>query len=71
MPRGLAQKDAFGLWKPYLDPVSNMAIPESSAPKLKQKQVRLGFIAKELALIELFLRKLSQQQGQASIGMFV
>ena len=31
------------LWKPYLDPVSTMTIPESSAPRLKQKQVRLGF----------------------------
>ena len=36
-------------------PVFNQTIPESSAPRLKQKKVRLGFIAKELALFELFL----------------
>ena len=44
MPRGLAQKDAFGLWKPYLDPVSNMAILNRAPRGLKQKQVRLLFI---------------------------
>ena len=34
----------FQRWKPYLDPVFNRTIPESSAPRLKQKKVRLGFI---------------------------
>ena len=37
-------------------PVFNQTIHESSALKLKQKKVRLGFKAKELALFELFLR---------------
>ena len=42
MPWGL--EDAFRRWKPYLDPVSNLTIPEPSTPRLKQKQVSLGFI---------------------------
>ena len=53
---------AFRRWKPYLVQFFNWTLPESSAPRLKQKKVRLGFIAKELgfiakelALFELFL----------------
>ena len=34
----------FRRWKPYLYPVFYRSIPESSAPRLKQKKVRLGFI---------------------------
>ena len=65
----LVQYPSFPTVESLSSPVFNMTIPESSAPRLKQKKVRLGFIAKELALFELFLR-LSQQQGQASILAF-
>ena len=34
----------FRHWKPYLYLVFYRSIPESSAPRLKQKKVRLGFI---------------------------
>ena len=27
VPQGLAQLDTFGLWKPYLDPVSRKMVP--------------------------------------------
>ena len=48
----------FRHWNPYLDPVFNRTIPESSAPRLKQKKVRR--VCKELALFELFLRENSR-----------
>ena len=43
------------------------AIPESSAPRLKQKKVRLGFIAKELPLFELFLRNNSRNSRDRQV----
>ena len=52
----LVQYPSFPTVEALSSPVFNMTIPESSAPSLKQKKVRLGFIAKELALFELFLR---------------
>ena len=64
----LVQYPSFPTVEALSSPVFNMTIPESSAPKLKQKKVRLGFIAKELALFE--LEQLSQQQGRASILAF-
>ena len=52
-------------------PVFNMTIPESSAPRLKQKKVRVGFIAKELALFELFLRNNSRNsRGRQVFWLF-
>ena len=66
----LVQYPSFPTVEALSSPVFNMTIPESSAPRLKQKKVRLGFIAKELALFELFLRNNSQQQGRASILAF-
>ena len=50
-----------------LSPVFNMTIPEPSAPRLKQKKVRLGFIAKELALFELFLRNNSRNSRDRQV----
>ena len=47
-------------------PVFNLTIPESSASRLKQKKVRLGFIAKELAL-ELFLRNNSRNSRDGQV----
>ena len=47
--------------------VFNMTIPESSAPRLKQKKVRLGFIAKELALFELFIRNNSRNSRDRQV----
>ena len=57
-------------------PVFNLTIPESSAPRLKQKKVRLGFIAKELALFELFLWNNSRNSRDGKIfwhffGVFI
>ena len=67
----LVQYPSFPTVTTLSGPVFNLTIPESSAPRLKQKKVRLGFIAKELALFELFsLEQLSQQQGRASILAF-
>ena len=51
----LVQYPSFPMVEALSSPVFSRTIPESSAPRLKQK-VRLGFIAKELALFELFLR---------------
>ena len=51
----LVQYPSFPTVEALSSPVLNTTIPESSAPRLKQKKVRLGFIAKELALFELFL----------------
>ena len=48
-------------------PVFNLTIPELSAPRLKQKKVRLGFIAKELALFELFLRNNSHNSRDGQV----
>ena len=59
----LVQYPSFPKVEALSSPVFNRT--ESSAPRLKQKKVRLEFIAKELALFE--LGKLSQQQGQACI----
>ena len=56
----LVQYPSFPMVEALSSPVFNMTIPESSAPRLKQKKVRLGFIAKELALFELFLRNNSR-----------
>ena len=53
-----------------ISPVFNLIIPESSAPRLKQKLVRLGFIAKELALFELFLRNNSRNSRDWQIFGF-
>ena len=57
-------------------PVFNLTIPESSAPRLKQKKVRLGFIAKELALFELFLWNNSRNSRDGQVfwlffGVFI
>ena len=52
----LVRYPSFPTVEALSSPVFNRTIPESSAPRLKQKKVRLGFIAKELALFELFLR---------------
>ena len=38
---------------PTVEALASPVFPESSTPRLKQKKVRLGFIAKELALFEL------------------
>ena len=51
----LVQYPSFPTVESLSSLVFNMTIPESSAPRLKQKKVRMGFIAKELALFELFL----------------
>ena len=59
---------AFGWWKPYLVPVSNLTIPETSAPKLKQKKVRLGF--KELVLVKLFHRTTLSTAGTGKYSGF-
>ena len=56
----LVQYPSFPMVEALSSPVFNRTIPESSAPRLKQKKVRLGFIAKELALFELFLRNNSR-----------
>ena len=52
----LVQYPSFPMVEALSSPVFSRTIPESSAPRLKQKKVRLGFIAKELALFELFHR---------------
>ena len=51
----LVQYPSFPTVEALSSPVFNMTIPESSAPSLKQKKVRLGFIAKELACLSCFL----------------
>ena len=59
---------AFRRWKPYLVQfLTGLAIPESSAPWLKQEKVRLRFIAKELALFELFLRNNSRNSRDRQV----
>ena len=62
----------FRHWKPYLYLVFYRSIPESSAPRLKQKKVRLGFIKSKRCLSCFLGTALSQQQGQASnLAFFV
>ena len=62
----LVQYPSFPTVEALSSPVFNMIIPESSAPMLKQK-VRLGFIAKELALFELFLRNNSRNSRDRQV----
>ena len=60
----------FHRWKPYLDPVFNRTIPESSTPRLKQKKV--AGVYKELALFEQFLRDNSRNsRDRQVIWLFV
>ena len=63
----LVQYPSFPTVEALSSPVLNMTIPESSAPRLKQKKVRLGFIAKELALFELFLRNNSRNSRDRQV----
>ena len=63
----LVQYPSFPTVEALSSPVFNMTIPESSAPRLKQKKVRLGFIAKELALFELFLRNNSRNSRDRQV----
>ena len=63
----LVQYPSFPTVEAPSSPVFNMTIPESSAPRLKQKKVRLGFIAKELALFELFLRNNSRNSRDRQV----
>ena len=62
----LVQYPSFPTVEALSSPVFNMVIPESSAPRLKQK-VRLGFIVKELALFELFLRNNSRNSRDRQV----
>ena len=62
----LVQYPSFPTVEALSSPVFNMTTPESSAPRLKQK-VRLGFIAKELALFELFLRNNSHNSRDRQV----
>ena len=66
----LVQYPSFPTVEALSSPVFNMTIPESSAPRLKQKKVRLGFIAKELALFELFLRNNSRNSRDRQVFGF-
>ena len=63
----LVQYPSFPMVEALSSPVFNMTIPESSAPSLKQKKVRLGFIAKELALFELFLMNNSRNSRDRQV----
>ena len=63
----LVQYPSFPTVEALSSPVFNLTIPESSAPRLKQKKVRLGFIAKELALFELFLRNNSRNSRDGQV----
>ena len=64
----LVRYPSFPTVEALSSPVFNMTIPdESSAPRLKQKKVRLGFIAKELALFELFLRNNSRNSRDRKV----
>ena len=63
----LVQSPSFPMVEALYSPVFNWTIPESSAPWLKQKKVRLGFIAKELALFEVFLRNNSQNSRNRQV----
>ena len=63
----LVQYPSFPTVEALSSPVLNMTNPESSAPRLKQKKVRLGFIAKELALFELFLRNNSRNSRDRQV----
>ena len=69
----LVQYPSFPTVEALSSPVFNT---ESSAPRLKQKKVRLGFIAKELALFELFLRNNSCNSRERQVfwpffGVFI
>ena len=67
----LVQYPSFPTVEALSSPIFNMIIPESSAPRLKQK-VRLGFIAKELALFELSLRNNSRNSRDSKyFGFFL
>ena len=63
----LVQSPSFPMVEALSSPVFNQTIPESSAPRLKQKKVRLWFIAKELALFELFLRNNSRNSRDRQV----
>ena len=65
------QYPSFPMVEALSSPVFNMTIPESSAPRLKQKKVRLGLIAKELALFELFLRNNSRNSRDRQFWLFL
>ena len=67
----LVQYPSFPTVEALSSPVFNMTIPESSAPRLKQKKVRLGFIAKELALLKLFLTTLATAGTGKYFGFFL
>ena len=51
----LFQSPSLPMEETLSSPVFNWTLPVLSAQRLNQKKVRLGFIAKELALFEVFL----------------
>ena len=63
----LVQSPSFPMVEALSSPVFNWTIPESSALRLKQKKVRLGLIAKELALFELFLKNNSRNSRDRQV----
>ena len=72
----LVQYPSFPTVEALSSPVFNRTIPESSVPGSKQKKVRLGFIAKELALFELLLRNNSRNSRDRQVfwlffGVFI
>ena len=69
----LVQYPSFPTVEALSSPVFNMTIPIERPEK--QKKVRLGFIAKELALFELFLRNNSRNRSDRQVfgffGVFI
>ena len=63
----LVQSPSFPMEEALSSPVFNWTIPESNAQWLKQEKVRMRFIAKELALFELFLRNNSRNSRDRQV----
>ena len=63
----LVQSPSFSTVKAPSSRVFNRTIPELSVPRLKQKKVRMGFIAKELVVFELFLKNNSHNSRDRQV----